>query len=139
MRPTHETKSATQAANGEGRSADPVAALNEMLDRIAAERAACEKLGDPELVQRAGRNMLTAVACAADAVLGDATTLQSAPEKIAAFFDKAAAGYVAAIDGLHKSAALAQAAATHEFAQTQPRAAHPLAPALAAWRSAARE
>jgi hypothetical protein len=139
MRSTSEAKPAMPAAKGEGESADAPAVLGEMLDRIAAERAACEKLGDPELMQRAGRNMLTAVACAADAVLADATTLHSAPEKIAAFFDKAAAGYVQAIEGLHRRAARADAAAANELAQTQPRATHPLAPALAAWRSAARE
>jgi hypothetical protein len=137
MRPTHETKSATQAANGEGRSADPVAALNEMLDRIAAERAACEKLGDPELAQRAGRKVLTAVACAADALLADAKTLHSAPDKLGAFFDKSATACVAAIEGLHKRAVLADPAAANQLAQAQPRAADPLANSYVAWGSTA--
>jgi hypothetical protein len=111
MRSTPQAKPTMPAAKGEGESVDVPAGLNEMLDRIAAERAACEKLGDAELMQRAGRNVLTAVACAADAVLADATTLHSAPDKIAAFFDKSAAAYVAAIEGLHKRAALMAASA----------------------------
>jgi hypothetical protein len=101
-----ETKPATAAANGEGQPGDITTLLDAMLDRISAERVACEKLGDAELAQRAGRNVLTAVSCAADAVLGDAGTLHSAPDKVGAFFDKAAAGFVQAIDGLHKRAAL---------------------------------
>src|ERR1043166_8322769 len=101
-----ETKTATQATDGEG----AVAALHAMLDRIAAERTACEKLGDPQLAQRAGRKLLTAVACAADAVLADVATLQSAPEKLAAFLDKSATACMAAIEGLHKRAMLTEAA-----------------------------
>jgi hypothetical protein len=133
-----ETKPATQATNGEGQFAD-VALLTAMLDRISAERAACEKLGDPELAQRASRKVLTAVACAADALLADAKTLHSAPDKVGAFFDRIAAAFVTAIDGLHKRAVLADPAAANQLAQAQPRATHPLAPSLAAWRSAARE
>jgi hypothetical protein len=135
-----ETKSTPQATTGEETLPDSATALSEMIERMAAERAACEKLGDPELAQRAGRKVLTAVACAADALLADAKTLHSAPDKLGAFFDKAAAGYVQAIDGLHKRAVLADpAAAGNQLAQAQPRATHPLAPSLAAWRSAARE
>ena len=127
-----ETKPATPAANGEGQSADAVAALDAMLDRIAAERVACEKLGDPALAQRATRNVLTAVACAADAVLADARTLQSAPDKLGAFFDKSATACIAAIEGLHKRANLADAAAG-EFAPGRPRAADPRLGDYALW------
>src|SRR5262245_23320951 len=103
-----ETTRAAPATNGEKPPDQAAALLDAMLDRIAAERAACEKLGDPELAQRANRNVLTAVACAADAVLADVNTLQSAPEKVAAFFDKSATACVAAIEGLHKRAVLTE-------------------------------
>jgi hypothetical protein len=132
-----ETKPATQATNGEGQSADVATLLTAMLDRISAERAACEKLGDPELAQRAGRKMLTAVACAADAILADAKTLHSAPDKVGAFFDKSATACVAAIEGLHKRAVLADPAAANQLAQAQPRAADPLANSYVAWGSPA--
>ena len=131
-----ETKPATQATNGESQSAD-VVLLTAMLDRISAERAACEKLGDPELAQRASRKVLTAVACAADAILADAKTLHSAPEKIAAFFDKSATACVAAIEGLHKRAVLADPAAADAFAAGRPRVADPLANSYVAWGSTA--
>ena len=124
-----ETKLATQATNGESQSAD-VVLLTAMLDRISAERVACEKLGDPELAQRASRKVLTAVACAADALLADAKTLHSAPEKIAAFFDKSATACVAAIEGLHKRATLTEAAAD---APGRSRAADPLANPHLVW------
>ena len=107
-----ETKPARAATNGEEPCDEAVAVLDAMLERIAAERAACEKLGDPELAQRAGRNVLTAVACAADAVLADVQMLQSAPDKVAAFFDKSATACVAAIEGLHKRAVLTESAAS---------------------------
>ena len=104
-----ENRPATPASKGAGEPADTVDALAAMLERIVAERLVCEKLDDPALVQRAERNVLTAVACAADAILADAKALQSAPDKVAAFFDKSATACVAAIDGLHKRAALAAA------------------------------
>jgi hypothetical protein len=104
------TPAETRAATPEGQS-DGAAALDAMLDRISAERAACEKLSDPELAQRAGRNVLAAIACAADAVLADATMLQSAPDKLAGFFEKSAAACIGAIDALHKRAVLTEAAA----------------------------
>ena len=124
-----ETKSATQAT-GEGRPDDSAAVLIAMIERMSAERAACEKLGDPELAQRASRKVLTAVACAADAVLGDGTTLQSAPDKVGAFFDKSATACVAAIEGLHKRADLT---ATDGIAPGRPRAGDPRLGDYALW------
>jgi hypothetical protein len=104
-----ETGSATHDTNGEAQAA--AAVLNRLIERMSAEQAACEKLGDPELARRAGRNLLTAVACAADAILANAQMLQSAPDKVAAFFDKSATACVAAIEGLHKRAVLTDLAA----------------------------
>ena len=131
MRPSPaESKSATQLTNGDGEAA--VAVLNSMLDRIEAERAAGEKLGDPALAQRATRNLLTAVACAADAVLADVNTLQSVPDKVGAFFDKSAPACLAAIEGLHKRAALNEAAAD-TFAPGGPRPADPRLGDYAPW------
>jgi hypothetical protein len=124
-----QTKSAAQAA-GERESDPAIAVLNAMLERISAERAACEQLPDPELAQRAGRKLLTAVACAADAVLADANMLQSAPDKLAAFYDKSAAACVAAIEGLHKRAMLAEAVGA--FAPG-PRATDPRRDDFALW------
>ena len=110
----------------------------EQIARIAAELAACEKLGDPELARRAGRTLLAVVACATDALLADGgQALHTAPDKVGAFFDKAAAGYVQAIDGLAKRGVLADAAAAgDEFAPAKPGLLDPLA--FAAWCSAAR-
>jgi hypothetical protein len=65
--------------------------------------------------------------------------LSAAPDKWGAFFDKAAAGYVQAIDGLAKRAALAEAAASNGFAAGRLRAEDPLARSIAAWGRAARE
>jgi hypothetical protein len=104
-----QTKAMPQAAS-ERKSELSAAVLDAMLERISAERTACERLGDPELAQRAGRKLLTAVACAADAVLADANVLQSAPDKLAAFFEKSATACVAAIEGLHKRAMVSEAA-----------------------------
>lgn len=119
---------------------DDVAARAEQIERIMRELAACETLGDPELARHTGRRLLAVVACATDALLADGgQALQGAPDKFGAFFDKAAAGYVQAIDGLAKRAALADAAAGNGFAQAQPGATHPLAPSIAAWRAPARE
>jgi hypothetical protein len=126
-----EAKSATQATDDDGQS-DSATLLSAMIDRIDAERAACEKLGDPALAQRATRNVLTAVACAADAVLVDAKTLHAAPDKIAAFFDKSATACVAAIEGLHKRADLNEAAAD-AFAPGRPRAGDPRLGDYALW------
>jgi hypothetical protein len=125
-----ETKSATQATDDDGQSADSATLLSAMIDRIDAERAACAKLGDPALAQRATRNVLTAVACAADAVLADANTLQSAPDKLGAFFDKSATACLAAIDGLHKRADLT---ATDGIAPGRPRAGDPRLGDYALW------
>jgi hypothetical protein len=100
--------------------------------------AACEALDDPDLARRAGRKLLAAVACAADALLRDgAKTLHAAPDKVAAFFDKSAAAFVQAIEGLHKRAALIDVAAldAKQIAPARPRAADPLANAIAAWSS----
>jgi hypothetical protein len=105
---------------------------------MMCELAACEKLGDPELARHAGRILLAAVACAADALLADGgKALQAAPDKFGAFFDKAAAGYVQAIDGLTKRAALAQAAGNGCAAARN--VADPPTPAYPPWRSATRE
>ena len=65
-------------------------------------------------------------------------TLHAAPDKVGAFFDKAAAGYVQAIEGLHKRAVLADPAAANGFAPTRP-AVDPLARSIAAWRAPTRE
>jgi hypothetical protein len=114
------------------------AALRECLARLDAAMAACEALDDPDLARRAGRKLLAAVACAADALLRDgAKTLHAAPDKVAAFFDKSAAAFVQAIEGLHKRAALIDVAALEakEIAPARPRAADPLANAIAAWSS----
>ena len=127
-----EAKAATPATSGEGDSTESLNVLNAMLDRMEAERAACEKLGDPALSQRATRKVLTAVACAADAVLADAKTLQSAPDKLGAFFDKSATACVAAIEGLHKRTVLNEAAAD-AFAPGGPRAADPRLGDYAPW------
>jgi len=116
MRSTPETKPAMPAANGDSQLAAPVAASDELIERIAAELAACDGLGDPELARQTGRKLLAVVACAADALLRDGgAALRAAPDKFGAFFDKAAAGYVAAIDGLHKRAVLADLAAGNDL------------------------
>ena len=115
------------------------AALDAFLARLDAEINGYEALGDAELARHVGRKILAVAACAADRLLRDGgETLRAAPDKIGAFFDKAAAGYVQAIDGLHKRAVLTDAAAGNGFAPTRP-AVDPLAPAIAAWRSTARE
>jgi hypothetical protein len=135
MRRDHvDADSAARATDGDG-----AAVWTEAIERIAAERAACEALGDPELARRAGRKLIAAIACASDAILADEPKiLQSAPEKLAAFFDKSAAGYVQAIDGLSKRAALAEATAGHGIASARPRAVD-APPAFPPWRSPARE
>jgi len=115
-------------------SPDAGDARSDQIDRIMREFAACEKLGDSELARHTGRILLAVVGCAADALLADGgRALQSAPDKFGAFFDKAAAGYVQAIDGLAKRAALAEAAG-NGFAAA-PRAEDPLARSIAAWRA----
>jgi hypothetical protein len=108
-------------------------AIEAQIARIAAAMAACEMLGDTDLARRTGRTLLAVVACATDALLADGgQALQTAPDKFGAFFDKAAAGYVQAIDGLAKGAALAEAAG-NGFAAARPRAEDPLARSIAAW------
>ena len=111
----------------------------EFLDRIIGELAACEAMGDGELTRHAGRKLLAAVAGAADALLLDGgRTLQAAPDKVAAFFDKTTAGFVAAIEGLHKRTVLMQTAALEasEIVPARPRRPDPLAGAIAAWGEA---
>jgi len=105
-------------------------------ERIAAALAACDALDDAALARHAGRKLLAALACGADALLRDgAGTLHAAPDKIAAFFDKAAAGFAATIEGLHKRAVLLDATPRDapETAAARPRPADPLADAIAAW------
>lgn len=119
-------------------STDVVDARAEQIERIVAALAACEKLGDTELARRTGRILLAVVACATDTLLADGGhALQSAPDKFGAFFDKAAAGYVQAIDGLAKRAALAHAAVDNGAAARN--VADPPCAAYPSWRSAARE
>jgi hypothetical protein len=120
---------------------DATDARADQVDRIMREVDACEKLGDAELARRTGRTLLAVVACATDALLADGgKALQSAPDKFGAFFDKAACGYVHAIDGLAKRAALADAAAAaNGTAHARPRAEDPLARSIVAWGRAARE
>ena len=114
-------------------------ARGEFLAQLDAAMKACEALGDPELARHAGRMLLSVVACAADALLRDGgQALHAAPDKFGAFVDKAAAGYVQAIDGLAKRTALADAAG-NGIAPGRPRAADPLAPSIAAWRAPKRE
>ena len=129
-------KAGDSAAPAEQEAID---ARTEQIDRIMGELAACEKLGDPALARHTGRKLLAAVAGATDALLADGgQALRAAPDKFGAYFDKAAAGYVQAIDGLAKRGTLGEQAAD-AFAAASPRSTHPLAPALAAWGSVARE
>jgi hypothetical protein len=112
----------------------------EHLDRIIAELAACEAKGDNELTRHAGRKLLAVMACAADALLLDGgKTLQAAPDKVGAFFEKSAAGFLATLDGLHKRIALTEAAAlaASDIVPARSRADDPLAGAIAAWGSPA--
>jgi hypothetical protein len=111
----------------------------EYLDRIINELAACEALGDVELARHAGRKLLAAIAGASDALLLDGgRALHAAPDKVGAFFDKAAVGLVQALDGLNQRTLLMQAAApaARDAAPGRPRADDPLAAAIAAWGSA---
>jgi len=126
-------------ASVEPANPDASDARTEQIDRLVRELAACEKLDDAELARRTGRALLAVIACAADALLADGgQALQGAPDKFGAFFDKAAAGYVQAIDGLAKRADLAQQAAGNGFAAARNVADPPL-PAYPAWQAAARE
>jgi hypothetical protein len=141
MRPAFDSANAPRKRDDGSATAQPddFAARAEQIERIAAAMAACEVLGDPELARHAGRMLLSVVACAADALLRDGgQALHAAPDKFGAFFDKAAAGYVQAIDGLAKRTALADAAG-NGIAPGRPRAADPLAPSIAAWRAPKRE
>jgi hypothetical protein len=140
MRSIQDSSDSTRKAGDSAAAAEPDAinARADQIDRIMRELAACEKLGDPELARHTGRKLLAVVACATDALLNDGgDALRDAPDKFGAYFDKAAAGYVQAIDGLAKRGTLAEEA--DAFAPASPRSAHPLAPALAAWGSVARE
>jgi hypothetical protein len=111
----------------------------EHLDRIIAELAACAAMADVDLARQAGRKLLAVMACAADALLLDGgKTLQAAPDKVGAFFEKSAAGFVQALDGLHKRAALTEAVhEANDMVGARPRADDPLAAAIAAWGSSA--
>jgi hypothetical protein len=121
----------------------------EQLERIIAQLAACGAMSDVELARHTGRKLMAALACAADVLLLDgAKTLHAAPDKVAAFFDKAAAGFAQTLEGLHRRAVLTEAAAGHpatlasrgplaldatQISPARPRAADPLADAIAAW------
>jgi hypothetical protein len=127
--PTHSTDAPPHDAD----------ALREEVARVAAAMTACEALGDDALARQAGRKLFAAVACAADALLRDGGQgLRAAPEKVGAFFDKAAAGFVQALDGMHRRAVLKDAALACDAEAPRPRAADPLAPAFAAWAPPAR-
>ena len=141
MRPVFDSANALRRRDDGSATAQPddFTARAAQIERIAAAMAACEALGDPELARHAGRMLLAVVAAAAEALLRDgAQALHAAPDKFGAFFDKAAAGYVQAIDGLAKRAALAEQAAGNGFAPAR-NVADPPTPAYAPWRSAARE
>jgi hypothetical protein len=98
--------------SGEGPTPELLARYQESIERIAAERAACEALGDDALARRTGRTLLAVVGCAADALLRDGgQALTAAPDKFGAFFDKAAAGFVQTIAGMHNRAVLMEVAA----------------------------
>lgn len=114
-------------------------ALAAFLTNLDDAMRACEALGDDALARHAGRKLFAAVACAADALLRDGGKgLHGAPDKVGAFFDKAAAGFVQALDGMQRRAALADAAALPgDGAPGRPPAEDPLAPALVAWASPA--
>ena len=120
--------------DGSGEAPREIDPWADAIERIAADLKACEALGDDELARRAGRKLLAAVGVAADALLCDGGKgLQTAPDKIGAFFDKSAAGFVQAVEGMHRRAVLAQAGDAFE-----PRLCPDhLAPAMAAWRAAA--
>jgi hypothetical protein len=109
---------------------------SEHVERIAAQLTACEAMGDVELARHAGRKLMAALACAADMLLRDGGKgLHAAPDKVAGFFDKAAAGFAQTLEGLHRRAVLAEAADASESPSARPRAADPLADAIAAWSS----
>jgi hypothetical protein len=131
------TKRREQSPDGPHAAAgDEPPVAPEHLERIIAQLAACEAMGDVELARHTGRKLMAVVACAADALLLDGGKgLHAAPDKVAAFFDKAAAGFVQTVEGLHKRAGLMDAAALDvtEISPARPRAADPLADAIAAW------
>ena len=113
-------------------------AQRKFLEYVEAAMAACEGFADEALARHTGRKLLAVVSCAADALLRDGgVALAGAPDKVGAFFERAAAGYVAAIEGLHKRAVLADAAA-NGFAPARP-VVDPLARSIAAWGAPARE
>jgi len=128
---------ATQASDQQARD---TRAWEDAMARIEETMHACEALGDDALARHAGRKLFAAVAGAADVLLRDGGKgLHEAPDKIGAFFDKAAAGFVQAVEGMHRRAVLADGAAFRGESAAAARAAHPLAPALATWGAAARE
>jgi hypothetical protein len=105
--------------------------------RLEAAIKACEALGDDALARHAGRTLLTGLACTADALLRDGgQALNAGPDKVGGFFDKAAAAFVQAVEGLHRRAVLADGAALPGAGVAAvPRAIDPLAGAIAAWGS----
>ena len=112
--------------------------LPDYLDRIGAELAACDAMGDVALARQAGRKLIAAVAAGADVLLADGgKTLHAAPDKVGAFFDKAAAGLLQSIDAMQRAALIEPTAVleANEIASARPRAADPLAGAIAAWAS----
>jgi hypothetical protein len=117
-------------------SADDRPIAPEHLERINALMAACDAMGDVDLARHTGRKLMAALACAADMLLRDgAKTLHAAPDKVAGFFDKAAAGFAQTLEGLHKRAVLTEVPAldASEISPARPRPADPLADAIAAW------
>jgi hypothetical protein len=109
------------------------AAIDAFLARLDEEMSGCAALGDGELVRHTGRKLLAVLACGTELLLRDGgTALYGAPDKIGAFFDRAAAAYATAIEGLHKRAVLTEAAPARE-------AVDPMARSIAAWRAPARE
>src|SRR5262249_51263980 len=120
-------------------AAEPdIDALDAFLTNLDDAMRACEALGDDALARHAGRKLFAAVACAADALLRDGGKgLHAAPDKVGAFFDKAAAGFVQAVDGMHLRAVLKEAAPADDGNAPRPRTADPLTPAFAAWAAPA--
>jgi hypothetical protein len=123
--PFPEVKIMPERANDEAQPA-----VDAFLARLETALKACEALGDDELTRHTGRKILAVAACAAEELLRDGgQALRAAPDKVGAFFDRIAAGYVQAIEGLHKRVAVAEAGsvAGSDFAPYRPRASNPLA------------
>ncbi len=132
--PSKPPADSTQASGEQPRDAG---ASDAAMARLEATMKACEALGDDALARHTGRTLLTGLACAADALLRDGgQALNTAPDKVGGFFDKAAAAFVQAVEGMHRRAVLADGAALPgDSAPARPPAVHPLAGAIAMWRS----